>query len=272
MGKNQTINLNGLMLEYRIPNIKTNLIAHLILNFRGYRDGKKNIPFLAENNNWISPTIRDEKAKVSSYMSKIYRIANTKNFNLFIMAEISIAKFEQNALQIERLHNFLKEKLLEYETAENIAMVNMKLTEEQKDFLNSKRVSETNLDPVGLRARRLNEYFRPLATLKEQINNVLIEIEQNYENLVGYYTKIEMIDETVKAQFFDVNARIDKRLSWYWQGVLRKHKDRDSIKIEGQKIDDFDVKSLYDEQRKNLESKFKKVKEKREKILNLSIV
>ncbi len=263
----------GVLSGTRAPNIKTNFCAKISLKIKGYYDGKKCIPYFdSSNSEWISPTIQDEKAKINSFMSRMYRSVNHQNQDVFNNIKVAIAQFEENVSEIEKIHAFLSSKLSIYEISENAALSKNGLTSEQIAFLNSRRVSEHGLDDIPVRMRRMNEYFEPLLPLRTQLEDALSNLEGNYEEIIENYTKIELMDEAINGVFFDVNARVDKRLSWYWQGVLCKHKDRNIIKLETQKIANFDVTMLYDAHRKNLENHINSIKDTRNKILAMPIV
>lgn len=271
--KQITIGYKGLLSGTHIPKIKTNFWAKISLKFKGYCDGKKSIPYQNSNKSeWISPTIQDEKAKINSFMSGLYRNVNYQNENTFNAIKVAIAKFEENVSEIKNLHSFLASKFSTYEISENATLSKSEFTPEQINYLNSRRASERGLDDIPVRIRRMNEYFEPLLPLRDKLEDALANLEGNYEEILENYTKIELSDEAIKGVFFDVNARVDKRLSWYWQGVLCKHKDRKTIKFDNQKIDDFDVRNLYDSHRKNLETHINDIKNTRTRILELQIV
>lgn len=263
----------GLLYGTHVPNIKINSCAKMSMKIKGYFDGKKNVPYFDSiKSEWVSPTIQDEKAKINSFMSRMYRSVNHQNEDIFNAIKVAIAQFEENASKIERIYSFLSKKLSEYEIPENSTLTKSGLTAEQINFLNSRRASEKGLDDIPIRIRRMNEYFEPLQPLKTQLETTLANLEDNYEEIIENYTKIELSDEAINGVFFDVNARVDKRLSWYWQGVLCKHENRYTIDLKTQKIADFNVANLFDFHRKNLENQINNVKKKRAQILTLPVV
>lgn len=265
--KNSVVNLRIIK-----PILIANIFSKCWLKHLGKIDGKNKIP--VENNNiWSSPTIDREHARLKGCMSVVSEKINIKNNKLYIRTEYMISEFEQAALEYKRLHEHLAEKI----SLDDIVIIDSSaLDDDQKAMLNLKRENEEPLDNTGIRMRRFSEYQANLIQMRSQLVKSKLELERLYRAIVGNFSEIERLDTFIETSFWKYSSKIEKRLSWYWQGVLLKNsKNKDSKraytacppKSENKEFVDFHKK-----RREELIRKINEVEKKHEKMCELKIV
>ncbi len=239
---------------------------------RGKKDGKRSIPYIDMNGKWVSPTIQEEFSKVNNCISEAYQILCKNNARCFLEFERCIAEFKQKALEIQRLHSFLEEKLNPFDVIACATGTNTQMTKEQINMLDSKRNSENNAEVMGIRIRRFNEYQKPYEPLRTRLIIARKELEDTYKNIIYYYGQIDLINTRLRVFYTELCSAADVRISWYWQGVLKKHTNKRNMHLQIPKTEDDTFNRIY---ALNIDGRTKEIDEVRkirDKILSLSIV
>lgn len=254
------------------PILLTNLFSKCWLKHLGKIDGKKKIP-VQNNNVWYSPTIDREQARLKWCMAVVSEKINTKNNELYISTEYMISKFEQAAMEYERLHNHLAKKI----SPDDIIIVDSSaLDDDQKAMLKLKRKNEEPLDDTGIRIRRFNEYQTNFAQLRSQLTKSKLELEHLYRAIIGNLSEIERLDTFIETSFWKYSSKIEKRLSWYWQGVLLKNSTIKDAKRDytacPPKPDNKEYVNFHENRRNELIIKVNEVKKTHEKMCKLEVV
>ena len=256
----------------KTPRSKLNFWTRFMLIHRGKKDGKRNIPYRDVNGDWISPTIQEETHKAAAIISNIYRVLKKANAESYIEFEWWIAEFEERAVEIKRLHDFLDCKMKRLDASFCTATDNPKLSPDDRAMLNAKRKSEKDLEEMGIRLRRFNEYQQPLDPLRKRLIMARKELEENFEMVAAYYGQFRLLDEQMISLYEEFCSLANARLSWYWQGVLKKHNDRDSMQVEIPKSSKNLLNSLYGINIADLENRFENIKKERDYVLSLSVI
>lgn len=262
----------SMSLKVKTTNSKLSFWSKIRLQYKGKKDGKKGIPYLDSNGHWISPTIQEESNNVSVLISNVYSYLNRKNTECYIRTETAISEFEQRALEIERLHNFLKEKMKRFDETINVSTKNNSLTEELKEMLNSKRESEKDLEPIGIRLRRFREYQRQIEPFRKQFVIARKKLEQDFKKVSNYSAQVELIDEQLRIISHEFYSAANTRLSWYWQGVLKKHAQKEQIKSQIPRVIETDFDAIHGTRLKDIKNRVSAAKAKRDRLLSLEIV
>lgn len=259
-------------LKIKNSNTKVTLLSKWYLVHKGKKDGKKDIPYIDTNGIWISPTIQEESNKVNTLISNVYRYLCHKNSDCYIGLEYSIAEFEQRVLEVNRLHDFLKQKINRFDIAAYTSTQNNNLSSEEKDMLEAKRKSEEDLEDIGIRIRRFKEYQQPLEPLYKRFTSAKKELEHDFDYVVEYYKQIELINKQLKVLYAEFCSTANTRIAWYWQGVLKKHSQRDKMLLEIPKTDPTIFDTLYGMNINSISKRIEELRVERDKALSLSIV
>lgn len=204
------------------PVISTNWFSKIALKCRGKRDGKQNIPTVYANTIPSSPTIHREQARVDECMAYIAEKIDVKTAVTYVDTEALMAHFWQAEQEYRRMHDRLKDEL----KPNTIIVVDHDgISSTQQDMLKAKRTNEEKLDSIGLRLRRFREYQKNLEALRTQLSELEDTLEKDYQAIKTNHAQIQFLDSLLDTFFLKYSAKIDKRLSWYWQGVLKKHPD-----------------------------------------------
>lgn len=265
-------------LKINQPYIPLGLFSKLFLINQGKKDGKNEIPYRIEDI-WISPTIRTEEKRVEKLITNVSAFSNRKNYRLYVQFEQSVAYFEQRAIEIKTLHDFLDKKLGIYDesyyTSNSDISIPLDLDLQgqngMKAMLNSKRKSEENAETMGIRIRRFKEYQKPMNDLRVRYNLAKKELEQSFEEIVAIYELLVMIDRQLNSLYHGFCAKVNMRLAWYWQGVLKKHPQKDKIQLLVPKTEKSIFDSLYGLSIEKLEESMDELKKTRNMTLELSI-
>ncbi len=255
------------------PVLLANIFSKCWLKHLGKVDGKNNIP--VENDKvWFSPTIDREHARLKGCMAAVSEKINIKNNKLYIRTEYMISEFEQAAMEYERLHAHLIKKI----SLDDIIIIDSsELDNDQKEMLKVKRDNEEFLDKSGVRIRRFNEYQANLVQLRSQLITSKGDLERLYRAIVGNLAEIKRLDTFIETSFWKYSSKIEKRLSWYWQGVLFKNskkepKDRKHYTACPPKSENKEFVDLHKEKRNELIKKIDEVEKVHEKVCKLEIV
>lgn len=259
-------------LKVKTPNTKVSCFSKWYLVHKGKRDGKKNIPYLDGKGNWISPTIQEECNKVDILISNVYRYLCKNNLNSFIAFEYYVAEFEQRVLEVKRLHTFLEKRINRFDITTCTSTENNGLSQEEKNMLNAKRKSEEELEDIGIRIRRFNEYQQPLEPLRKRFILARHELERDFNLLIEYYKQIELINKQLQILYVEFCSAANTRIAWYWQGVLKKHPKNDKMFLAMPKADPAMFDALYGMNINSLNNQLAELRKKRDEALNLSIV
>ena len=255
------------------PVLFANIFSKCWLKHLGKVDGKNDIP--VENNQvWFSPTIDREHARLKGCMAVVCEKINAKNNKLYIRTEYMISEFEQAAMEYERLHAHLLEKI---KLDDIIIIDSSKLNNDHKEMLRVKRDNEAALDNVGIRERRFKEYQANLVQLRSQLITSKGDLERLYRAIVGNLAEIKRLDMFIVTSFWKYSSKIEKRLSWYWQGVLFKNSKKETGKRKGYtacppKSEKKEFVDLHKEKCEELIKKIDAVEKVHEKVCKLEIV
>lgn len=257
---NEYFDQKDILLNVRKPKVCINIISKLLLKRRGKKDGKKSIPSVTSENkeNYISPTIRKEHSRVDEAMAKVSRRIDKMTSEIYVETDLLIADLIQRAQEVENLDNELKSTLKKWDI---IIYDNPKIADEMREMLKVKRKNEEPLDNVGIRLRRFAEYQKEIDKLRKRKAQSKNELKEDYKQITANYRKICVIDKQIDEIFWEFCARIDRRVAWYWQGVLIKHPFRDAIPQEPPKAQNKYIKDLLKASRDELKSRIDSIKD-----------
>lgn len=249
------------------PVMFANVFSKCWLKYLGKNDGKNRIP-RRDGAIWYSPTIDREHSRIDGCMATVSEKINSRNNKLYIKTEYMISEFEQAAYEYERLHNHLKEHI----SKDAIIIVDSKdLTTDHKNMLSSKRENEKNLDSIGIRLRRFKEYQEKLNLLRSQLDQSRVSLENLYQIIHANQKQIKLLDSYIDTAFWRYSSKIDRRLSWYWQGVLLKCKDP-NLPACVPKANCTKFKTLHEARQKELNDRITSLDSIYEKVIQLKIV
>lgn len=221
----------------------TDIFAKLHLKCQGKRDGKKGMPPVSANGNHMTPNVKKEHDRIYNYMA--YAVGKIDEYNTqhYQNLQALIADFTGKAEDINKLYQFLQN------TPSDLCLYipTSNLSPEFEAFLSSKRVSEQGLDDTAIRQRRFEEYQRKLIKYKEKYAALRKELDELYKNIMVCFDMIQKNINLAKPMFWKASAEIDIRLSWYWQGVLLKHKDAKTLPRTAPEPDEQKYQSYYND-------------------------
>ena len=263
------------MIEKRVnlrvfrPILPANCLSKCYLKCIGKKDGKNEIPYIAEGTTKINevqtPTIIREKTRIKKCLSVLTERLNKKNNALYKDIMVSIVEFEQATLEYDRLHKRLEDKLKEYD----IIIPKSYSTDEEEAFLASKRESESNLDDFGVRTRRFNEYQSKLSPMRKELFESRKKLIEQYKNIASSIEQLKNLEDCIKNAMEYYCAKVNRRISWYWQGVLLKHEDKETLPSFplAQLGNQFDC--IFEHRRKDFEDKLEELEEIHKNILSM---
>lgn len=243
----------------------TGKCAEFKLKFQGKRDGKKGIPNIISENSIMSPIVKKEHDKIYSYMSSVTGKVNEYNSEYYKELQSLIAEFSGKAENTLVIHRFLEDK--PSEICFYIPKANF--NSEFEAYLSNKRKLEKDLDDIGIRKRRFNEYQQKLEKYRTRYYTSRNIVDDVYKNIIINYDIIKKNITLVKPMFWKASAEIDMRLSWYWQGVLLKHKNARNLPQSAPSPDYNMYEQYYNEMISDIDAQIEKVKSKYEEITNL---
>lgn len=239
---------------------------------RGKRDGKKGIPYRDSNGNWISPIIAEEGDRINLLISGYYRQLNEKNLTQFSSLATAVADYESTAIEMQRLHDYLVKKIPALEQPDCTIIRNISLSAEQLALLDAKRNSEQGLEEICIRARRFHEYQQPLIPLRKRFLSERSSLESKFEVIVHYYEQIAQTNKLLDVIYYELGVAADTRIGWYWQGVIKKHPQKDQLKLTVPKLSASAISSRFGANLIELSKKIEDLKETRDQLLRLSVV
>ena len=270
MEKNNSYSYNA-KLKISKPILLANCISKCYLKHLGKMDGKNDIPIVTANpatqtNEFITPTIAREFSRIDSYMSMVSEKINRKNNALYRDTIRRIVKFEQAAFTYERLYERLEKKLKEDDI---IIVSSPNIPQAEEDMLKCKRKSEWDLDDIGIRVRRFNEYQSKLKSMRQRLIDSRDNLEKQYREISVNIKQLKLLDTYIDTFFIYYSSKVIKRISWYWQGLILTHPNYlpNSFPIQPSILN---IKNIHDNRRKDLEDKLLELERIHEKILNLS--
>lgn len=249
------------------PVLLVNVFSKCWLKHLGKNDGKNNIP-RSDGTIWYSPTIDREHSRIDGCMATVSEKINSRNNKLYIQTEYMIYEFERAAYDYERLHNHLAEQI----ARDAIIIVDSKnLTDDQKNMLSSKRKNEQPQDEIGIRLRRFKEYQDKLNSLRSQLVQSKASLESLYQIIHANQKQIKLLDSYIDTAFWRYSSKIDRRLSWYWQGVLLKCK-KPNLPACAPKSDCTKFQTLHEKRQKELNDRIIQIDSIYDKVIQLKIV
>lgn len=251
------------------PRIFTNALSKFILMFMGKRDGKKGIPSDKNNPDWMSPTLRKEYAKVDESMAKVWYDIDEKCGAVYAKTEELISDFEQNALEIKRIHNYILSEGIKFK---DVVGNNPTISKDLYEMINTKRANEQKCDALGIRLRRYNEYNKMIRAAKEQYFKKRIKLKNDYQEIKRNYQIISTLESELDIFFWELCSNIERRTSWYWQGVLLKHPLRDSMPQVPPKSNNNYINDIHKKRRECLSKKIENIEKIHQEILMLEYV
>lgn len=251
------------------PRVITNALSKLVLMYMGKRDGKKGIPSDRNNAEWMSPTLRKEYAKIDEKMAKVWYDVDEKCGELYAKTESLISDFEQNALEIKRIHTYILREGIQYK---DVIGNNHTLPKELHDMINSKRNSEGKCDALGLRLRRYNEYNKLILNAKEHYFRKRIKLKSDFQEIKRNYQVIISLESELDIFFWELCSNIERRTSWYWQGVLLKHPQKNIMPQTPPKANNNYINNIHKERREGLKNKIASIETYHKEILELEYV
>lgn len=219
----------------------TDAFAKLHLKCQGKRDGKKGMPPLSEKGNHMTPNVKKEHDRIYAYMAYAVGKINENNTQHYQDLQALIADFIGKSEDITKLYRFLQNTPSEL----CLYIPKSNLSPEFEAFLASKRTFERGLDDMAIRQRRFEEYQQKLIKYKEKYAVLRKEIDELYINIMVCFDTIQKNINLAKPMFWKASAEIDIRLSWYWQGVLLKHKDAKILPRTAPEPDDKKYQTYY---------------------------
>lgn len=241
------------------------------LKHLGKRDGKNEIPYIVEgvDKNSLTdiktPTIIREEERIKKCLSVLTERLNKKNNALYKDIMVSIVEFEQAALDYDRLHKRLEDKLKEYD----IIIPKSYSTQQEEDFLSAKRDSESNLDEFGVRTRRFNEYQSKLSPMRKELFESRKKLIDQYKNIVSSIEQLKNLEDCIANAVEYYSAKVNKRISWYWQGVLLKHEDKDTLPSFPKEQLNSQFECIFKHRRKEFEDKLEELKKIHNDVLSM---
>lgn len=247
------------------PHFHTGKCAELRLKFQGKRDGKKGIPNIIPNESIMTPIVKKEHDKIYSYMSSVTGKVNEYNSEYYKELQHLIAKFSGKAEDTLVIHKFLEDKPSEM----RFYIPKANFNSEFEAYLSTKRKFEKNLDDIGIRERRFNEYQQKLDKYRTRYYTSRNIVDEVYQNIMINYDIIKKNINLVKPMFWKASAEIDMRLSWYWQGVLMKHKNTRNLPQTAPSPDYNMYEQYYSEMISNIDEQIENVQLKYKEITKL---
>lgn len=219
----------------------TDAFAKLHLKCQGKRDGKKGIPPITNINTYMTPNVKKEHDRIYAYMAYAVGKINEYNTQHYQDLQALIADFIGKSEDITKLYHFLQNTPSEL----SLYIPKSNLSPEFEAYLDSKRALEYGLDNMAIRQRRFEEYQQKLIKYKEKYAVLRKELDGLYINIMVCFDMIQKNINLAKPMFWKASAEIDIRLSWYWQGVLLKHKDAKVLPRTAPEPDDKKYQTYY---------------------------
>lgn len=252
----------------RKPYVFTNVLSKLILMHIGKRDGKKGIPSDANNSEWMSPTLRKEYAKIDERMAKILREVDKKCGELYADTEILLSDFVQNETEIEKIYSYIIGENITYKEVVGNSVSSSELSK----MLNAKRQNENKCDELGLRLRRYNEHNKAIQTVKERYYEARNKLKIDYQQIMKNYQMIITLENEIDIFFLELCSNIERRTSWYWQGVLLKHPHKNTMPQTAPKYNNNNILNFNKQRREELTKKISNIEICHKKVLELDYV
>lgn len=258
-------------LKARRPILPANCLSKCYLKHLGKRDGNNEIPYIAEGTDRnsltdiVTPTIIREEERIKKCLSVLSERLNKKNNAIYKDIMASIIEFEQAALDYKRLHKRLESKLKEYD----IIIPKSYSSIEEEDFLAAKRDSEANLDDFGVRERRFNEYQKKLSPMRKELFESRKKLIEQYRSIVSSIEQLKNLEDCIANAAKYYTAKVNKRISWYWQGVLLKHNDKDELPFYPKKQLNSQFDCIFEKRRIEFEANLDKLEKIHNEVLSM---
>lgn len=97
-------------------------------------------------------------------------------------------------------------------------------------------------------------------------------MKECYRVIKSNQKQIKLLYSIIDASLSRYNAKIEKRLSWYWQGVLLKYESPNSLPPVPAKLILKNFQSTYDKELKEIDDEILKLQQRQEELLKLKIV
>ena len=210
---------NNVKLHIKLLKVRTGFIMKLVLKHRGKSDGKHGIPNYNADCTVISPFIKKEHDIVYSYMGYVIKTLDEHNALYYHDYESMIAEFTSKINKAIKFSAALKN----IPDEASLYIPTMKLDTGFEDYLSSKREAEKELDTIGIRQRRFEEYQQKVRIIRKKFSTLCSEITELYQSIMVCIDNIKQSVNTVPPVFWKAQSEVDICLSWYWEGVLLKH-------------------------------------------------
>lgn len=211
---------NTVKVHIKKPHFHTNVFSMLWLKWQGKRDGKTGIPQTDSAHDEMTPNIKKEHDRIYSYMAYVIKKIDVYNAIYCKDLQSLITNFNCKVENIKVLYELLKDKPSDI----CLYIPKMSVDIEFEAYLSSKRDHEKSLDEMALRQRRFDEYQQKLEKYRKKYATLRTEIDDLYVSIMICYDIIKNNINIAKPMFWKASSEIDIRLSWYWQGVVLKHK------------------------------------------------
>ncbi len=250
------------------PRVFTNVLSKLFLMHLGKKDGKKGIPSNKNNPDWMSPALRKEYAKIDEKMAEYWYVIDEQCGPLYAETEELLAKLYQSKLEIEQLHEYIVNEGIAFKEVIGNTVSDVNLDK----MIKEKRKNEQKCDDLGIRLRRYKEYSNLILNAKKQYFQKKALFKNDYQNIKKNYQLISTLESEIDIFFWELRANIERRTAWYWQGVLLKHPQRDSMPQIPPSAKNDHINEIYENRRATLIDRLEEIERYNEKVLSLTYV
>lgn len=263
--KNETVTH---LYKPRKPYVFTNVLSKLILMHTGKKDGKRGIPTDINNPEWLSPTLRKEYSKIDEKMSKIWYDVDKTSDKLYAEIELLLSDFLYNEKEINNIYNYIMDENVTYKEVVGNSVTSPALN----DMLNAKRHNEGKCDALGIRLRRYNEHKKVIDVAMKAFDEKKNNLKNDYQKIMENYQIIINTENKLDIYFWELCSNIERRTSWYWQGMLLKHLQGKIMPQIPPKANNNHINTFHQNRRNALEQKILDIEKRYQNILNVRYI
>lgn len=184
------------------------LFEKSLLKIAGYKDGKRNLPCEGPLG-WMSPHIDIEIRSYDEFAGRVWGRLQVENAESYTHLSELMDSIVNTKSLIDKARSELNEA-------------------REKEILtnNLRKKGEEHLNDEQIKVRRSNELEKKLAPLKENITTLQNKLKSDVDELSHLHGAIVENENSYRMVCYRVKSHIYRRLDIYWQGSMRKHRDK----------------------------------------------
>ena len=180
----------------------------VMLKLTGYRDGKKGLPRVIDDNVWYSPFMNREVNSYEEFCSHTWGGLQIEN--------------EERYAELKELTDVIQQKKIQLEVAKEKLMIAYQDAKNSEVF---RKNGEDKLTDSQVRARRNFEKEKRLVPEKKKVSDLEHELKKVEKSFFNLYSKLVEDSNTTRLICQRVKEHTHMRVDMYWNSMLIYHPD-----------------------------------------------